>query len=1554
MVGKNNIDALNRKAANKVNRYGIRRLSVGVASVAVAGLLFMSNTVLAEAAEVTEGDARVESVSNADPEVPLADDQAEMTPVTNEASVEANQDAEESAAEVNQDAEESAAASDQTVDNEVSETSQTEAFQLSAAQVQQLQSAGLTNEEINNVVATIQAQVAQNPNFDVDAHINSVIQTKLTSVKQTAEAEDRVADTPADQKALNDDQAGKEDEKSLTDFKAKKNQKGEEYYEDQKTKKEFFKKPNWEEKEAKNEGLTKWELHPDQRLRSVNNMSEAQQLGQLNYVGNHKVEDDKDSYTVLDFTYTWAQRADSGVWKNVNLFMSKELEKAVDWTRSGYYYNFGTGSEKFYKFENGKVSNEKIMYFNQMVQAAQAGNVHHTPLRFYLKNKTMADIDNIDTTLQSRVTNSDNTQVMTTQFGKDNNSNLYMDGYGAYTNATAIPKSNKSNGRSKTNPLLRQYASPGVDSTSPFIGSRNFSSYNSDEEKLYIASQWRKDDTNSSNSKINNKSFAYRFAFSKDILDTLQEDKDGYVGYIEPSKTAGNYKAINPSGSRTGFTRDQINIDEETGQAYLLFAPQEYKTKHKNNGKPEQVVTVQNGTMGFADNFSTLLADQQYTVTTLNVDSQKLKERYNSIQDGSKRNMIGLDVYTSIVADNSEGNEFVRTKTTEKVSAKKGDKVTVKFKASPWAKTETKGSEFIGMRIGKYQVFGDLSVYSRRGTPSRYSYSNFSYNNKPWDTYTFTLPEDVTFDKDSLVELFANYGGNLIENSADIFINGKKVASFNNGDAKKTHKALTVEGTQSNSSTLLDNTQYRPAIKDVYDTDKEIKGYTIQPDQLVELHYGDAATKTRKSSKTLSSDTNTPGASYSYDGKDYPDQRGLYEYTAKIEEGTKLVKDAPIVARSYNYQNSKEIDTKDAITDGSVNKSAVGSDSVIGKVRARVTFDKNYEGGGVLTTVDAPENKKFATDPGYKANGLNYNGINAMPTETPTREGYVFKGWSTNKDSQVADFDGNTAIINSMTVYAVWSKAGTGDTIEPKYGLTNGEVDKEVTTEAPTFTKQDSDEAATAPAGTKYKLVGNIPEGATIDEDTGKITYTPKLKDAGESVEFDVQVTYPDQSTDGAKAIINVGKKDDNEKYEPEAGSITTDINKVPNPADGIKNKNDLPEDTQYEWSKEPKVDEAGKTKGTVKVTYPDKTTDEVEVEVTVEDNRKDNEKYPANPPQITWVDDLNKLTQDEKNEVKGKVENVNPKANKVEVDQYGNVILTYPDGTTNNLSRYQTVKEKEKTDAQKNNPVPVSTPLVTEVGTVPNAADGIENLAKLENVEKVVWHTVPDVSKVADKVMGTALVVYKDGSTDKVEVPVKVVDKKDTTAPKINRIGDQTVVEGNPIKEVEVKTDDPNAKISIEGQPDGVEIKEGKISGTPEVKDWGKDEEERDFTVKVTAEDEAGNKSETEFNIKVQRDTDKDGIPDIHDKDDDGDGVPDDVEKEKGTDPKDPNSKPNADPEKDTTAPKINRIGDQTVVEGNPIKDVEVTTDDPNAKISIEGQPDGVEIKEGKISGTP
>ena len=61
MVGKNNQEILNKKTGHRVNRYGIRRLSVGVASVAVAGLLFASNAALVQAADGVEVPTTVET-----------------------------------------------------------------------------------------------------------------------------------------------------------------------------------------------------------------------------------------------------------------------------------------------------------------------------------------------------------------------------------------------------------------------------------------------------------------------------------------------------------------------------------------------------------------------------------------------------------------------------------------------------------------------------------------------------------------------------------------------------------------------------------------------------------------------------------------------------------------------------------------------------------------------------------------------------------------------------------------------------------------------------------------------------------------------------------------------------------------------------------------------------------------------------------------------------------------------------------------------------------------------------------------------------------------------------------------------------------------------------------------------------------------------------------------------------------------------------------------------------------------------------------------------------
>ncbi|WP_457769077.1 Ig domain-containing protein, partial [Facklamia hominis] len=156
-----------------------------------------------------------------------------------------------------------------------------------------------------------------------------------------------------------------------------------------------------------------------------------------------------------------------------------------------------------------------------------------------------------------------------------------------------------------------------------------------------------------------------------------------------------------------------------------------------------------------------------------------------------------------------------------------------------------------------------------------------------------------------------------------------------------------------------------------------------------------------------------------------------------------------------------------------------------------------------------------------------------------------------------------------------------------------------------------------------------------------------------------------------------------------------------------------------------------------------------------------------------------------------------------------------------------------------------------------------------------------------------------KDKGTDPKDKDSKP-EEEDTTAPKIDRISDQTVVEKQPIKEIEVKTDDPEAEITVDGLPNGVTFDKdsNKITGNPEITDWNdtdkeNPEEVREVSAKVTAKDKAGNESTEEFTITVQRDTDGDGTPDIYDKDDDGDGVSDEDEKDKGTDPKDKDSKP-------------------------------------------------------------
>ncbi|MBF1059024.1 MAG: cell wall-binding repeat-containing protein, partial [Peptostreptococcus sp.] len=161
------------------------------------------------------------------------------------------------------------------------------------------------------------------------------------------------------------------------------------------------------------------------------------------------------------------------------------------------------------------------------------------------------------------------------------------------------------------------------------------------------------------------------------------------------------------------------------------------------------------------------------------------------------------------------------------------------------------------------------------------------------------------------------------------------------------------------------------------------------------------------------------------------------------------------------------------------------------------------------------------------------------------------------------------------------------------------------------------------------------------------------------------------------------------------------------------------------------------------------------------------------------------------------------------------------------------------------------------------------------------------------------------DGYTD-VEERAKGSNPKDASSVPpivISPIDDKTVIEGKPIAEIPVTTDNPNANLKVKDLPSGLtyDPTTKKIGGSPQLNDWDTNEETRDFTVTVEAKDPSGNTTTKTFKITVQRDTDRDGKPDVTDPDDDNDGFTDVEEKTKGTDPKNQNSKPDTGKKIDT-----------------------------------------------------
>ena len=455
-----------------------------------------------------------------------------------------------------------------------------------------------------------------------------------------------------------------------------------------------------------------------------------------------------------------------------------------------------------------------------------------------------------------------------------------------------------------------------------------------------------------------------------------------------------------------------------------------------------------------------------------------------------------------------------------------------------------------------------------------------------------------------------------------------------------------------------------------------------------------------------------------------------------------------------------------------------------------------------------------------------------------------------NKDFGNTSVDANTGIVTFTPAKGVGESEPITGTIPIKIVYQDGSVgttDLAVTVSKNIYENPGENIPAgyhkvtfTAGEGTSIEsgtTVFAVKDGVSLSEDKLPVL---KAKDGYTDAKWPEEATQPIKAddTEFVSSATKLDDKSDADKYTPEGQKVTTELNKEPDASEGIKNKKDLPKDAKYTWKEKVDISTAGNKKGTVVVTYSDGSSDEVEVDVTVTDNRSDADKYEP-------------TVEGEKVEIGGKVDLTDNVTNLPTLPQgttitdvtpggtidtntpgnYEGVIeVTYPDGTKDTVKVPVEVTDN-RSDADKY--TPKGQKVTTELNKEPEASDGIKNKSDLPKGTMYVWKEKVDVGIPGNK-KATVVVIYPDGSKEEVEVVISVVDKKAPNKPQVDPITD-----GDKI--VTGKTE-PNADVTVT-LPDG-----SQYHGTADKSGYFKvnvPKLEAGTKVKVTSTDESGNTSE-------------------------------------------------------------------------------------------------------------
>ena len=518
---------------------------------------------------------------------------------------------------------------------------------------------------------------------------------------------------------------------------------------------------------------------------------------------------------------------------------------------------------------------------------------------------------------------------------------------------------------------------------------------------------------------------------------------------------------------------------------------------------------------------------------------------------------------------------------------------------------------------------------------------------------------------------------------------------------------------------------------------------------------------------------------------------------------------------------------------------------------------------------------------------VNAVGGTATQPEEPTRDGYQFLGWASSATATAAEANILTNITDAKEVFAVWKdvKAPEITPISDQTVVEGNPISEiTVTTNNPTATV----------------TVSNLPNGVTYNPATKKITGTPAITDwtpTEETREITVTVTATDSAGNTTTSTFKITVQRDTD------GDGDPDVTDPDDDGDGYTDTEEVAKGTD---PKDPTSKPTTPPTPQPTITNPTQTV--------IDEKPITNIVITPGDPASTVTVDTTKLP------------------NGVTYDPATKTISGTPDVTD-----WGTTEESRKFEI----PVVVTNPDGTTVTktieiTVQRDTDG---------------DGIPDVTDTDDDGDGISDTDEQNAGSDPknpnsrpaaIITPVEPVSITNQT---------QTVIDEAPITPILIGTGNIDSTVSVDTTklPNGVTYNPGTftISGTPDVTDWGTTEESRKFEIPVVVTNPDGSKVTKTVEITVQRDTDGDGTPDVTDTDDDGDGYPDTEEVARGTDPKDPTSKP-------TTS--ITPISDQTVVEGNPISEITVTTNNPTATVTVSNLPNGVTYNPAtkKITGTP